>query len=88
VPAWRDLQPESGFLRSLLTAALPASVHHHVFYGYREDGSSYDTDGVISVASQLAAKGERAHGFLTDHSDIIESAPVFKAFASVLAAFN
>ena len=88
VPAWRDLQPDSGFLRSLLTAALPASVHHHVFYGYREDGSSFDSDGVISVASQLAAKAEGAHGFLTDHSDIIESAPVFKAFASVLAAFN
>jgi pimeloyl-ACP methyl ester carboxylesterase len=88
VPAWRDLQPDSSFLRSLLKAALPASVHHHVFYGYREDGGSFDSDGVISVESQLAAKPERAHGFQTDHSDIIESAPVFKAFASVLAGFD
>jgi pimeloyl-ACP methyl ester carboxylesterase len=87
VPAWRDLQPDSGFLRSL-AAALPASVRHHVFYGYRDDGGSFDSDGVISVASQLAAKPERAYGFQTDHSDIIESAPVFKAFAAVLAAFN
>jgi len=88
VPSWRDLQPDSSFLRSLLAAALPASVHHHAFYAYRDDGGSFDSDGVISVASQLAAKAERAHGFQTDHSDIIESASVFKRFAAVLAAFN
>jgi pimeloyl-ACP methyl ester carboxylesterase len=88
VPSWRDLQPESSFLRSLLKAALPPSVRHHLFYGYRDDGGSFDSDGVISVASQLAAKPERAHGFQTDHSDIIESAPVFKSFAALLAAFD
>jgi len=63
-------------------------VHHFVFYGYRDDGGSFDSDGVITVASQLAAKPERAYGFQTDHSDIIESAPVFDAFASVLARFR
>ena len=88
VPAWHDLQPESAFLRSLLKAALPESVRHHVFYGYRDDGGSFDSDGIISVESQLAAKAERTYGFQTDHSDIIESASVFKAFASVLASFN
>jgi len=88
VPSWRDLTPGSAFLRSLLAAALPASVHHFVFYGYRDDGGSFDSDGVISVESQLAARPERAYGFQTDHSDIIESAPVFNAFASVLAGFN
>jgi pimeloyl-ACP methyl ester carboxylesterase len=88
VPSWRDLTPESVFLRSLHARPLPASVRHHLFFGYREDGGSYDSDGVITVGSQLAAKAARAHGFRTDHSDILDSAPVFRRFAAVLAGFD
>jgi pimeloyl-ACP methyl ester carboxylesterase len=88
VPSWRDLQPESVFLRRLHAHPLPAGVHHHLFYGYRDDGGEFDSDGVISVASQLAAKADQTHGFRTDHSEILDDAPVFKSFASVLASFD
>jgi len=88
VPAWRDLTPESAFLRRLQAQPLPAGVQHYVFFGYREDASDFDSDGVISVASQLAAAGAPARGFHTDHSDIIDSAPVFKSFAALLAGFD
>lgn len=88
VPAWRDLTPESAFLRRLHAEPLPEGVRHHVFFGYRDDGGAFDGDGVISVASQLATADAPAHGFRTDHSDIIESAPVFKSFAALLAGFD
>lgn len=88
VPSWRDLAPTSAFLRSLQSRSLPAAVRHHVFFGYREDGGDFDSDGVISVASQLAVKPAGAHGFRTDHSDILDSAAVFKSFAAVLAGFD
>ena len=92
VPSWRDLAPDSDFLRSLQRQALPASVRHHVFFGYREDGADFDSDGVISVASQreqhIAARAARVHGFRTDHSDILDSANVFKSFAAALAGFD
>ena len=92
VPSWRDLAPESVFLRTLQTQSLPAKVRHHVFFGYREDGGDFDSDGVISVASQreqhIAAAAARVHGFRTDHSEILDSAPVFKSFAAVLDGFN
>ena len=88
VPSWRDLAPDSVFLRSLRTQSLPERVRHHVFFGYRDDGGDFDSDGVISVASQRAAKAVRVHGFRTDHSDILDSAPVFSSFAAVLAAFD
>ena len=88
VPSWHDLAPESAFLRQLQAQPLPEGVRHHVFFGYQNDGGAFDSDGVISVASQLAAKGARPHGFFTDHSDILDSAPVFKSFASVLAGFD
>ena len=88
VPSWRDLAPDSVFLRALQSRSLPAAVRHHVFFGYREDGGHFDSDGVISVASQLAVKTTRTHGFRTDHSDILDSAPVFKSFAALLASFD
>jgi len=88
VPSWRDLTPDSAFLRALQSARLPKSVKHHLFFGYQQDGGEYDTDGVISVASQLAADAAQTHGFRTDHSDILESAEVFRGFAAVLATFR
>ena len=88
VPSWRDLTPDSAFLRTLRSAALPKTVKHHVFFAYQQDGSAYDSDGVISVASQLAANAPATHGYRTDHSDIIESVEVFRGFAAVLAGFR
>ena len=88
VPSWRDLAPQSVFLRALQGLPLPAAVRHHVFFAYREEGDEFDSDGVISVASQLAVKPTRTHGFRTDHSDILDDASVFKRFADVLAAFD
>ncbi len=92
VPSWHDLAPGSDFLRSLQSQPLPASVRHHVFFGYREDGADFDSDGVISVASQreqhVAASAARLHGFRTDHSDILDSPSVFKSFAAALAGFD
>jgi pimeloyl-ACP methyl ester carboxylesterase len=88
VPAWRDLTPESVFLRRLHAQPLPEGVRHFVFFGYREDGGAFDSDGVISVASQLAAVDAPAQGFRTDHAAILDSAPVFKSFAALLAGFD
>lgn len=92
VPSWRDLAPDSAFLRSLQTQPLPASVRHHLFFAYREDGADFDSDGVISVASQrerhIIATAEDVHGFRIDHSDILDSGNVFKRFAALLAGFD
>jgi pimeloyl-ACP methyl ester carboxylesterase len=92
VPSWRDLAPDSDFLRALQSQPLSARVRHHVFFAYREDGAEFDSDGVISVASQreqhIAASAARMHGFRTDHSDILDSPSVFKRFAATLAGFD
>src|ERR671924_865229 len=43
IPSWRDLSPDSVFLRRLHAEPLPASVTHHLFYGYRADADQYDS---------------------------------------------
>lgn len=92
IPSWKDLVPESDLLRSLQVAALPPAVKHHLFYGYRDRGDAFDSDGVITVASQLEehvqAGAARTHGFKTDHSAILGDGAVFRRFASVLASLD
>jgi pimeloyl-ACP methyl ester carboxylesterase len=88
IPSWKDLAPDSLFLRSLHTEALPPGIQHHLFFGYRERGDAGDSDGVITVASQLEERvghaAARTHGFKTDHSGILDDASVFRRYASVL----
>jgi pimeloyl-ACP methyl ester carboxylesterase len=91
VPSWRDLSPDSVFLRRLQTEPLPAGVKHHLFFAYRVDGDEFDSDGVISVASQLSGHkeaGSQVHGFRTDHSAILDDAAVFARFADLLASID
>lgn len=92
IPSWRDLVPDSTLLRKVQAESLPPAVKHHLFYGYREDGTPFDSDGVITVASQREASIERGaaqvHGFRTDHSGILDDAAVFSRFAGLLAGFN
>lgn len=92
VPSWRDLVPDSVLLRTLHAQTLPASVKHHLFYGYRGAGDEWDSDGVVTVRSQrepaIAASATSAHGFRTEHSAILDNPAVFQRFADVLAGFN
>jgi pimeloyl-ACP methyl ester carboxylesterase len=91
IPSWRDLVPDSVFLRTVQADRLPAAVKHHLFFGYREGGDAFDSDGVISVSSQRQAQIEKAaaqvHGFRTDHSGILDDPAVLGRFAGVLAGF-
>lgn len=92
IPSWRDLVPDSIFLRAVQAESLPPAVKHYLFFGYRESGDAFDSDGVITVSSQREARIERAaaqvHGFRTDHSGILDDAAVFRRFAGVLAGIN
>lgn len=88
VPSWMDLVPDSAFLRVLQTEPLPATVPHHLFFAYRKDGDELDSDGMISVSSQLESHVRRRaagiYGFRAGHGAIIEDLAVFTRFAAIL----
>jgi pimeloyl-ACP methyl ester carboxylesterase len=89
VPSWLDIAPESSFLRAAHADALPVHVRHHLFYSYLgRPRSPTDTDGVVTVASQLAAHAcagaTQLHGFNAEHTAILADAAAFQRLASVL----
>ncbi|BCL77377.1 hypothetical protein JHS3_31130 [Jeongeupia sp. HS-3] len=90
IPSWQDLAPESDFLRGLFGAALPDTVPHQLFFGYR-GGSMLiqgNSDGTIALSSQLALPAQqgavRVVGFDETHSSILTSLAVADELNRVL----
>jgi pimeloyl-ACP methyl ester carboxylesterase len=78
VPAWRDLDPGSAFVRALFRKPLPAGTAHHLLYTYRSADDPDDPragDGVVPLWSQLAtparAQAAARYGFRTGHTEIL-----------------
>lgn len=62
IPSWRNLDPESAFIRRLHRKPLPDSLSYHLFYTVGEPGSSGSNkpdDGVVPTASQLTEAAQR-----------------------------
>jgi hypothetical protein len=89
VPVWRDLGPDSDYVRTLFDTPLPSGVTHHLLFGFRQDGySSQSSDGVIELSSQLrAAAQEQAmtlRGFDEGHVSILRSEQVINSVNALL----
>lgn len=77
VPVWRDMAPDSGFIRSLRQAVLPPNLPYYLLYSHRGGRfpSPIANDGVVSVASQLEpaarARARQVVGYDVDHGGIL-----------------
>jgi pimeloyl-ACP methyl ester carboxylesterase len=88
LPAWRDLAPDSLFLRSLHTP-LPKATQHHLFFTYVGGSSAGSpTDGTVTLRSMLAREHQEsaAHvvGFAEDHDSVLESTEVIEVLNASL----
>ena len=80
VPSWRDMEPGSNYLRSLLSRPLPAGTKHDLIFGFKSTGGiglPDDNDGTVGVASQLMLQvqeaAHRVYGLPLSHSEILRS---------------
>ena len=95
VPAWYDMVPGSLYQEEVFATPWPAHLSYHLFFSHRGGYnvmSGGNTDGVVSLASQLLpAAQERAatlRGFDEDHTSILRSAAAGRALARVLAGLQ
>jgi len=79
VPAWHDLIPESGFMRTLYRTTLPESIEYHLLFTYEPRGPD---DGVVPIQSQLRRDAQReaavVRGFQTTHVGALSHARVIR----------
>ena len=56
VPSWRDMAPNSDYLKEILSKPLPRGTRHDMLFSYKSSGGfglPDENDGVVSVPSQL-----------------------------------
>lgn len=93
VPSWRDLQIDSGYLRSLAEHPLPAGTRLDLIFGFKSTSGvelPADNDGSVGVASQLLpVMQERAQslfGLNLGHTEILGDAATLRRVQSALDA--
>jgi uncharacterized protein YifE (UPF0438 family) len=79
LPAWRDLDPGSRFVKDLYRKAMPASVEHRLIYAFANDSTmklGENSDGVVPLSSQLNVKAQqqasRTYGVNNTHTGILK----------------
>lgn len=78
LPAWRDLNPEAGFIANLHRKPLPAITAYHLVYTFGHNGNpsrSDANDGSVPLRSQLADAAQREarsqRGFAHGHTEVL-----------------
>ncbi len=91
VPAWRDMQPGSEFIKSIYEKKIPPAVDHYLFFGHKGNRNILrpNNDKVVTLASQLDQRAQRdakmIYGYNEDHVSILSSQQVLSQFNAILA---
>ena len=79
LPSWRDLNPDSPFIRELYENPLPDFVRHELVYAYGNPSGiklGENSDGVVALSSQLDPRAQmQSHGqfgFNSTHDGILK----------------
>jgi hypothetical protein len=79
LPSWRDVNPQSRFIKELFRTPLPASIEYQLYYAYDNPATvkfSKNSDGVVPLASQLRLEAQQQAtgqlGFESSHTGILE----------------
>lgn len=79
LPAWRDVNPSSRFIRRLYRKPLHDYVDHHLIYAFQNPDVvklSENSDGVVPLSSQLhpaaQIQSSEQFGFNSSHTAILE----------------
>ncbi|PLX76863.1 MAG: alpha/beta hydrolase [Desulfuromonas sp.] len=80
LPSWRDVNPESRFIKELFRKPLPASTEHQLLYAYDNPATlklSKNSDGVVPLSSQLRLEAQQQAtkqlGFESSHTGILKN---------------
>ena len=86
IPAWKDIQAQGDFIRSLYRKKMPPTVGHYLFFGYRGNRNPIrpNNDAVVTLSSLLDERSQaeaiRIYGFNEDHDSILSSEAVMAQY--------
>jgi hypothetical protein len=79
IPSWRDVAPDSAFIRSLHRNKLPGALNYYLIYAYGNSSTiklGENSDGVVPLWSQLRRDAQdeatAQYGFNDNHTGILK----------------
>ncbi len=80
LPSWRDVNPQSRFIKELFRKQLPETIEHQLLYAYDNPAIlkiSKNSDGVVPLSSQLRLEAQQQAtgqvGFESSHTGILKN---------------
>jgi len=92
IPSWKDMEPDSDFIRSVFARKLPAKMRYYLFFGHKGGGDLFrqNNDNTVTLESMLDPRAQadalKVIGFNEDHLSILTSAEVVSQYRAVVAA--
>ncbi|MGH1439061.1 MAG: lipase family alpha/beta hydrolase [Cellvibrionaceae bacterium] len=91
VPSWFDMVPDSPYLNSLHKQSLSEHIQYYLLFSHKGKGSiisDSNTDGTVTLASQLAIKAQeeaiKVIGYDENHVSILNSPETLKKVEAIL----
>ncbi|PKN18188.1 MAG: hypothetical protein CVU71_11780 [Deltaproteobacteria bacterium HGW-Deltaproteobacteria-6] len=92
IPSWKDMDPESIYIKRVLSAKLDSSIRYYLFFGHKGGGSLFrqNNDNTVTLESMLDLRAQaealKTTGLNEDHVSILSSPEMIAQFKAVLAS--
>ena len=95
IPSWKDMEPDSPFIRNVFSVKLPDTMRYYLLFGHKGGGSLFrqNNDSTVTLESMLDPRAQadalKVAGFNEDHISILNSPEViayYKTLANTAAA--
>ncbi|HBA82462.1 MAG TPA: alpha/beta hydrolase [Verrucomicrobia bacterium] len=92
LPAWRDVNPDSEFIKDLHRNKLATNLEFHLFYAFGNSSTvkfGENSDGVVPLSSQLSAQAQgeakRQYGFNATHTGILKNSEAIQRVIEIIS---
>ena len=94
IPCWKDVAPDSDYIKSVFAVKIDPSIHYYLFFGHKGNGSLFrpNNDNTVTLESILDMRAQadalKVMGFNEDHVSILSSPEVMTQFKAILAGMT
>jgi pimeloyl-ACP methyl ester carboxylesterase len=91
IPSWKDVEPDSPFIKRIFAGKIDASIRYYLFFGHKGGGSLFrqNNDNTVTLESMLDPRAQadalKVTGLNEDHVSILSSPEMMRHFQAVLA---
>jgi len=91
IPSWKDMQPDSEYIKRVLGTKLDPAIRYYLFFGHKGGGSLFrqNNDNTVTLESMLDSRAQadalKVGGLNEDHVSILSSPEMMAQFKAALA---